>query len=240
MNTNKTSDIRLETSEPSKTSTSKTEKKTSKSVKRSTKTSPPSKLTQTDEPLKVLFCASEVSPFASSGGLADVAGSLPIALNEKGCDVRVIAPLYEKVGQQWRDKMVFLSYFFVPLGWRSLYCGLFKLEDRGVTYYFVDNEYYFKRSALYGHYDDGERFAFFSKAVLESLDHLDFCPDILHCNDWQTALVPVYLRDYRSREKFAKIKTLFTIHNIQFQGMYDGYILGDLFGLPNEDLPLMH
>ncbi|MBR0343591.1 MAG: glycogen synthase GlgA [Oscillospiraceae bacterium] len=190
--------------------------------------------------VSVLFCASEVAPFAASGGLADVAGSLPIALNEKGCDVRVILPLYEKVNQQWRDRMEFLSYFFVPLGWRNLYCGLFKLEDRGVTYYFIDNEYYFKRPALYGHYDDGERFAFFSKAILESLDKIDFYPQIIHCNDWQTALVPIYLREYRNRDKFAGIKTLFTIHNIQFQGMYDGYILGDLFGLPNEDLPLMH
>ncbi len=198
------------------------------------------KVASSEEPrIRVLFAASEVAPFAASGGLADVAGSLPIALNEKGCDVRVILPLYEKVSAEWRAKMKFLTYFFVPLGWRSLYCGVFELQDRGVTYYFLDNEYYFKRPALYGHYDDGERYGYFSKAVLEALDRIDFYPDIIHCNDWQTALIPVYLRDYRSRDKFRNIKTLFTIHNIQFQGMYDGYILGSLFGLPESDLPLM-
>ena len=190
-------------------------------------------------PIRVLFCASEVAPFAASGGLGDVAGSLPIALNKKGLDVRVILPLYEKVSQEWRDKMEYLTNFFVPLSWRNLYCGVFKLEDRGVTYYFLDNEYYFKRPALYGHYDDGERYAFFSKAILETLCRIDFQPDIIHANDWQTALVPIYLREFRGNPNCAKAKTLFTIHNIQFQGKYDGYILGSLFGLPDSDLPLM-
>ena len=188
---------------------------------------------------KVLFCASEVAPFAASGGLADVAGSLPVYLNEKGCDVRVILPLYAKVNKEWRAQMRYITNFTVQLSWRNEYCGLFELQNRGVTYYFLDNERYFKRDNLYGYIDDGERFAFYSKAVLETLCRIDFEPQIIHCNDWQTALIPVYLRQYRSVEKLANVKTLFTIHNIQFQGKYDPYILGDLFGLPNEDLPLM-
>ncbi|MBQ3413214.1 MAG: glycogen/starch synthase [Oscillospiraceae bacterium] len=189
--------------------------------------------------VKVLFASSEVAPFAASGGLADVAGSLPVYLNRNDCDVRVILPLYSSISQQWREKMKFITFFYLSLSWRSAYCGVFELEDRGVTYYFIDNEQYFSRPTLYGEYDDGERFAFFSKAVIEALCRIDFEPDIIHCNDWQTALVPVYLRDYRWVEKLANVKTLFTIHNIQFQGQYDPYILGDLFGLPESDLPLM-
>ncbi len=205
-----------------------------KTTARKTKAAKPA-----EEALRILFVSSEVAPFAASGGLGEVAGSLPVCLNEKGCDVRVILPLYGTVKQEWRDRMTFLFNMFVRLSWRSQYCGVFELKDRGVTYYFLDNEFYFKRDKLYGYYDDGERFAFFSKAVLETLDRLDFGPHIIHCNDWQSALVPVYLRQYRDREKFAGMKTLFTIHNIAFQGMYDPYILGDLFGLPNSDLPLM-
>ena len=194
---------------------------------------------RTEKKLSILFCSSEVSPFAASGGLGEVAGSLPVCLNEKGCDTRVILPLYKTVKNEWRKKMTYLCNFTVKLGWRNQYCGLFELKDRGVTYYFVDNEYYFKRDALYGYDDDGERFAFFSKAILESLKHLDFAPDVLHCNDWQTALVPVYLRDYRHMEKLSNTKTLFTIHNIAFQGIYNSYIMGDVFGLPDSDLGLM-
>ncbi len=189
--------------------------------------------------VSVLFASSEVAPFAASGGLADVAGSLPVYLNRTDCDVRVILPLYGSVDAKWREKMKFLTYFYVSLSWRSVYCGVFELQDRGVTYYFIDNEQYFMRNSLYGEYDDGERFAFFSKAVIEALCRIDFEPDIIHCNDWQTAMIPVYLREYRWVGKLAAVKTLFTIHNIQFQGQYDPYILGDVFGLPESDLPLM-
>ena len=194
-----------------------------------------------DEPrAKVLFAASEVAPFAASGGLADVAGSLPIALNERGCDVRVMMPLYGSIKPEWREKMQFMCWFFVPVGWRNQYCGLFKLEDRGVTYYFLDNEYYFKRDGLYGHGDDGERFAYFSRAILEALCHIEFDPTIIHCNDWQTALVPAYLRFYRDIPKLANVKTLFTIHNIAFQGKYGTECLSELFGLRENDLDLMY
>ena len=189
--------------------------------------------------VKVLYASSEVAPFAASGGLADVAGSLPVYLNRNDCDVRVIMPLYSSISEQWREKMTFITYFYLSLSWRSVYCGVFELEDRGVKYYFIDNEQYFARPTLYGEFDDGERFAFFSRAVLEAVCRIDFDPDIIHCNDWQTALIPVYLRDYRWVAKLANVKTLFTIHNIQFQGQYDPYILGDLFGLPESDLPLM-
>ena len=189
--------------------------------------------------VRVLFASSEVAPFAASGGLADVAGSLPVYLNRSNCDVRVILPLYGTINKSWRDKMKFVTYCYVSLSWRSAYCGIFELKDRGVTYYFIDNEQYFKRDSLYGEYDDGERFAFFSKAVIEALCRIDFEPDIIHCNDWQTAMIPVYLRDYRWVGKLAAVKTLFTIHNIQFQGQYDPYILGDIFGLPESDLSLM-
>jgi len=162
--------------------------------------------------MKILYAASEATPFAKSGGLADVAGSLPKALVKDGVDARVIMPLYGDL--KMRDKLEYVTNYSVPVGWRSQYCGLFKAEVNGVTYYFLDNEYYFKRRGLYGFYDDGERFAFFSRAVLETLFYIDFTPDIINCNDWQTALVPVYLNlYYRHLDKFNRIKTIFTIHN---------------------------
>ena len=213
---------------------------TAKSTKTSSETKPKTTRSRKKDPeVRVLFASSEVAPFAASGGLADVAGSLPVYLNRSNCDVRVILPLYGSVSKAWRDKMRFVTYCYVSLSWRSAYCGIFELKDRGVTYYFIDNEQYFMRDSLYGEYDDGERFAFFSKAVIEALCRIDFEPDIIHCNDWQTAMIPVYLRDYRWVGKLAAVKTLFTIHNIQFQGQYDPYILGDIFGLPESDLPLM-
>ena len=151
--------------------------------------------------MKILYAASEATPFAKSGGLADVAGSLPKALVKDGVDARVIMPLYGDL--KFRDKLEYVTNYSVPVGWRSQYCGLFKAEVNGVTYYFLDNEYYFKRRGLYGFYDDGERFAFFSRAVLETLFYIDFTPDIINCNDWQTALVPVYLNlYYRHLDKF--------------------------------------
>ena len=184
--------------------------------------------------MKILYAASEATPFAKSGGLADVAGSLPKALVKDGVDARVIMPLYGDL--KFRDKLEYVTNYSVPVGWRSQYCGLFKAEVNGVTYYFLDNEYYFKRRGLYGFYDDGERFAFFSRAVLETLFYIDFTPDIINCNDWQTALVPVYLNlYYRHLDKFNRIKTIFTIHNIAYQGKYGTDILEDTCGIGRRD-----
>ena len=184
--------------------------------------------------MRILYAASEANPFAKSGGLADVAGALPKALVKDGVDARVIMPLYGDL--KFRDKLEYVTNYSVPVGWRSQYCGLFKAEVDGVTYYFLDNEYYFKRRGLYGFYDDGERFAFFSRAVLETLFYIDFTPDIINCNDWQTALVPVYLNlYYRHLDKFNRIKTVFTIHNIAYQGKYGTDILEDTCGIGRRD-----
>ncbi len=183
--------------------------------------------------MNILFASSEVAPFIKSGGLADVAGSLPQALARLGHDVRVMLPLYEGIGKDWRAQMTYLQNFSVHLAWRTPYCGIFELKRDGVTYYFVDNEYYFKRSGLYGHYDDAERFAFFSRAVIESPGHLGFSPDVIHCNDWQTALVPIYLLEERQRvPELMGARSVFTIHNIEYQGRYGRDLLTDLFGLP--------
>ncbi len=182
--------------------------------------------------MKILFAASEAAPFVKTGGLADVAGSLPIALAKAGHEVKVILPLYESIGPLWRDQMTFLKYFYVNLAWRTPYCGVFELEKDGVTYWFVDNEYYFRRSQIYGHYDDGERFGFFSRAVIETPCQLDWYPDIIHCNDWQTALVPIYMLEERSRHpQLAETKTVYTIHNIEYQGRYGKQVMQDVFGL---------
>ncbi len=190
--------------------------------------------------MKILFAASEALPFIASGGLADVAGALPKALCENGVDCRVILPLYSGIKQQWRERMTYLTSFSVPLGWRRQYCGVFTAEANGVTYYFVDNEYYFKRDGLYGHYDDGERFAFFSRAILETLCHIDFTPDILHLNDWQTALAAVYLNlYYRGDVRFTFMKTVFTIHNIQYQGKFGEEIIEDLLGISKNERGLL-
>ena len=184
--------------------------------------------------MKILYAASEAAPYAKSGGLADVAGALPKALVHDGIDCRVIMPLYGDL--KFKDTLTYVTNFSVPVGWRSQYCGLFKAEHDGVTYYFIDNEYYFKRSGLYGFYDDGERFAFFSRAILETLFYTDFEPDIINCNDWQTALTPVYLNlYYRHLDKFNHIKTVFTIHNIAYQGKYGMDILEDTCGIGARD-----
>lgn len=186
--------------------------------------------------MKVLFVTSESVPFAVSGGLGDVSGALPKALRRRFIGCRVVMPLYGDIPQQYREKMEYLCSFYVPLSWRSQYCGVFRLTYNGVIYYFIDNEYYFKRSGLYGYFDDGERFAFFSKAVLEMLQHIDFEPDIIHTNDWQSALVNVFLNAfYRSHPRCYGIKTLFTIHNIQYQGQYGSGIIGDVLGLGGKD-----
>ncbi len=182
--------------------------------------------------MKILYVSSEAAPFCKTGGLADVAGSLPPALAANGDDVAVILPLYDMVSQQWREKMTFRGYIYVDLAWRHEYCGLFSVEYQGVTWYFVDNERYFHRGQLYGEYDDGERFAFFSRAVVALLPMLDQMPDVVHCNDWQTALVPIYLKDEATRwEEIRGIGTVFTIHNIEYQGIFGDHMVCDLFGL---------
>ena len=188
--------------------------------------------------MNVLFCASEATPFAKSGGLGDVAGALPKALVKDGVDCRVVLPLYGDL--KFRNELNYVTNFSVPVGWRSQYCGLFTAVRDGVTFYFLDNEYYFKRSGLYGFYDDGERFAFFSRACLEMLFYTDFVPDVINCNDWQTALTSVYLNlYYRHLDKFSRIKTVFTIHNIQYQGKYGLDILEDTCGIGNRDAHIL-
>lgn len=190
--------------------------------------------------MKILFVASEARPFIASGGLADVAGSLPKALCDSGNECRVVIPLYKNIPQQFREKMEFVRNFNVPLAWRNQYCGVFKMCHQGVVYYFLDNEYYFKRDNLYGYYDDAERFAFFSKASMEMLNYIDYDPDIVHTNDWHTALVPVYLNTfYRSIPKYHDIKTVFTIHNIQYQGQYGMEIAWDVLGIPEYQHPIL-
>lgn len=183
--------------------------------------------------MNILYLASEARPFIASGGLADVAGSLPQELCRRGHDCRVVLPLYADIPQSIRQQMRFVRTFNVPLAWRNQYCGAFKAEHQGVTYYFIDNEYYFKRAGLYGYYDDAERFAFFSKAAVEMIQYLDFEPDILHCNDWQTAMAPVYLNIfYRKMRVYRAIKSVFTIHNIQYQGHYGMDLAWDVLGIP--------
>lgn len=185
--------------------------------------------------MKVLYAVSEARPFAASGGLADVAGSLPQAIRARLVGCRVVLPLYESVPQELRETMRFVTSFSVPVSWRRQYCGVFEAHRDGVIYYLLDNQYYFKRAGLYGHYDDAERFAFLSRAVLELIEQVDFHPDVIHCNDWQTGLVPVYYRMfYANRPGYEKIKTVYTIHNIQYQGKYGMEIFGDVFGLPDE------
>ena len=159
--------------------------------------------------MNVLFAASEARPFVASGGLADVIGALPKALLGTGCDCRVILPLYSAVPEKFRENMEKIGEFKVWLGWRNLYCGLLKTVYNGVTFYFIDNEYYFKREAIYGQFDDGERFAYFSMAVLEAIKNMDFEPEVIHCHDWQTGLIPTFLRlFYSGEEKYSKIKRL--------------------------------
>ena len=182
--------------------------------------------------MKILYAASEAVPFCKTGGLADVAGSLPEALAAQGAEVAVVLPLYQKVRERFGSQLYFECYDYVDLAWRHSYCGLFSLEKDGVTWYFLDNEQYFNRPELYGYMDDGERFGFFSRAVVRMLPHFRFWPDVLHCNDWQTALVPIYLKDDGVREeRFRSIRTVLSIHNIEYQGRYGRQTLGDLFGL---------
>lgn len=179
---------------------------------------------------KILFVASEGLPYVSSGGLADVVYSLPKALNEAGEDVRVILPLYDKIGPEMRATMKFLGNITVNLSWRAQYCGVFEAKCGNVTYYFIDNEFYFRRGTLYGCYDDGERFAFFSKAVLESMPLTGFFPDILHAHDWQAACSVLYLKlHYQNDNRYQGMRAVFTIHNIEYQGIFGTDIMDDVF-----------
>ncbi len=190
--------------------------------------------------MKILFATSEALPFAMSGGLADVSGALPKALRKRFVGCRVVMPLYDTISQELKDKMTFICSITVPVSWRRQYCGIFEAHVDGVIYYLIDNQYYFKRGGLYGHYDDAERFAFFSRAVLEIIPHIGFTPDIIHCNDWQTALVPVYLDAfYKYADLYKDIKTVFTIHNIQYQGKYGYELTNDVLGLPAEAASLI-
>lgn len=183
--------------------------------------------------LRVLFAAFEASPYIKTGGLGDVAAALPGALQSRGVEVRAVLPKLRQIPEEYQKEMKFLTSFTVPLAWRQLYCGLFELRRGGVTWYFLDNEYYFARDKEYGYGDDGERMAFFAKAVCECCRYLPgFFPDILHCHDWHTAPAPVFLREqYREDARYAAVKTVFTIHNLKFQGQYDPYCLGDILGL---------
>ena len=186
---------------------------------------------------RILFVGAEAMPFAASGGLGDVLGSLPRALCATGeCDVRVVLPLYRAVGEHWRAQMREEAVFEVPLAWRRQYCGVKSLCHNGVTYYFIDNEYYFGREGLYGHFDDGERFAFFCMAALCAMERLGFYPDVLHAHDWQAALSVVYLNThFRKKAGFGGIRTVFTIHNIEYQGRYSHAIRGDVFALGDRE-----
>ena len=187
---------------------------------------------------KILFVGSEAIPFAATGGLADVLGSLPAALmrEDPELDVRVVIPMYQVVSEKYKEKSRLVSEFTVQLAWRRQYCGGWEYRLGNVTYYFIDNEYYFKRPSLYGSYDDGERYAYFCKAVMEMMPHIDFFPDILHCHDWQSALCVIYLsRKYKYLEAYSKMKSVYTIHNIDYQGIYSFDILGDIFCLDSWD-----
>ncbi len=186
--------------------------------------------------MKVLFAASEAYPFAMSGGLADVAGSLPKALRKRLVGCRVVMPLYSDISEELKANMNFITHITVPVAWRRQYCGIFEAKVDGVIYYLLDNQYYFKRDGLYGYYDDAERYTFFARAVLEILPHIGFKPDIIHCNDWQTAMTSVFLDRFYCHDPFyTDIKTVFTIHNIQYQGQYGHELLGDVLGLSGDD-----
>lgn len=184
--------------------------------------------------MKVLFVASEAGPVIRTGGLGDVAAALPKALKEEGTDVRIVLPLYDDIPKKYKEVMQFVGSTNYSLGWRTQYVGVFTLTLDGIQYYFIDNEYYFKRQGIYGFYDDGERFSYFDYAVLSAIPVMQFYPDVIHCNDWQTGLIPVYLDAYfRLREGYQNIKTAMTIHNIEFQGNMDVNVIKETFGIPD-------
>lgn len=185
---------------------------------------------------RILFAASEAVPFIKTGGLADVTGSLPQYFDKEEYEVRIILPKYLCIEEEMRKKMRFLCHFYVNLGWRKQYAGIFETKYQGITYYFVDNEYYFAGEHPYHNlHEDVEKFAFFSKAVLEALPYLDYCPDIIHCHDWQTGLIPVFLHTlYGDENYYAGIKTVFSIHNMKFQGRWHLQAVMDVTGLPEQ------
>ena len=185
--------------------------------------------------MKVLFVAAEGAPFSKTGGLGDVIGSLPKELKKQGVDVRVILPKYGDIPARFTKEMTFIKDMIIPVGWRKQFCGVQQLEYEGVTFYFIDNEYYFKRSGLYGFFDEAERYAFFCRGTLAVLPEINFQPDIIHCHDWHTGMVSVLLHaEYRHNSFYENMATCFTIHNLMYQGIFSKTILGDLLSLGNE------
>lgn len=211
-------------------------------MEKTTKTTKTTKAT-TEIKKKVLFVASEAQPFCATGGLADVCGSLPkeIKREDPSVDIRTIIPLYSNIPACFRKDFKFVGHTYVTLSWRKEYCGVFEYDYEGVKYYFIDNEKYFKRDGgEYGYFDDCERFAFFARAVLDILPIIDFFPNILHVNDWQSAMIPVYLKTIGwSDERYAEIKTILQIHNIQYQGRYGTQVISDVLGLSEKDASLV-
>ncbi|GGG09044.1 glycogen synthase GlgA [Paenibacillus abyssi] len=186
--------------------------------------------------MKVLFAAAEGSPFIKTGGLADVIGALPKALLKNGIDARVVLPKYKSIPEEYTASMRYIQHIEVPVGWRQSYCGIFELVFDGVTFYFLDNEYYFgARDGVYGHYDDAERFAFFNRAVLQVLPHIEFQPDIIHSHDWHTGMIsPLLDKHYRHDSFYQNIRTIYTIHNLQYQGVFPYEVLGELLGMEHQ------
>jgi len=186
--------------------------------------------------MKIVFVTAEADPFVKTGGLGEVMGSLPAYLHKQGVDVRVIMPKFSAIPENFQKQFEHLAHFDVQVAWRKQYCGLDELVYEGVHYYFIDNEYYFSRPRIYGEYDDAERFAFFSRAALESLIHIPgFKPDIIHCQDWHTALIPLMLKEFYCHEPlYYQIKTIFTIHNLKYQGVFSKEVLSDIVGLGME------
>lgn len=185
--------------------------------------------------MKVLFAAAECAPFFKTGGLGDVAGALPKELKKKGTDIRIVLPYFQQMPHKYQEQCEDVLYFYVDVGWRHQYCGVKKLELEGLTYYFIDNQYYFGRDGLYGYYDDGERFAYFQLAVIEMMEKIDFIPDIVHVNDYHTAMIPFLIREkYHWIQRYQAIETVLTIHNIEFQGVFGAEIMSDLFGMGAE------
>ena len=183
---------------------------------------------------KVLFVASECVPFIKTGGLADVVGSLPKCFDKEYFDVRVVLPKYMCMKEEFKSQLQYITHFYMDLGFKNCYVGIMHMEYDGIQFYFIDNEYYFKRPGCYGYYDDGERFAFFCRSVMEIMPFLNFYPDVMHCHDWQAALAAIYLKTiYCFRPEYQFIRSLFTIHNIEYQGKYSLDILEDLFGISN-------
>lgn len=184
--------------------------------------------------MNILFAAAEAWPFIKTGGLADVIGALPKALKQAGHDVRIVMPKYKEIQPIYLERIEHLTETIVPVGWRKQYAGIQVLQFEGIPVYFIDNEYYFGRAGVYGHWDDGERFAFLNRAILEILPIIEFIPDILHCHDWHTAMVPLLLREHYSHlPDYQNISTVFTIHNLLYQGIFPYEVLGDLLSLPH-------